>query len=145
MSRIGLPPCNDARSRLSGARGGDADHSGRWLAGKLWAIPKNLASGCPLVANHPGLDLLLFSSPEVVGTQAWQENAISSLIDCAPDKSEDGRLRFARSPREEVYRHLVACIRRECPDIETGLCLEEQAMFPALDLQDSIGRCNCAL
>lgn len=72
-------------------------------------------------------------------------NAISSMIDCGPGKSADGRLRFCRSSREEVYRHLVGCIRRERRDLEIGLCLEEQTMFPALDLQDSIGRCNCVL
>lgn len=74
-----------------------------------------------------------------------RNNAISSLIDCGPSKSDDGRLRFCRSTREEVYQYLIACIRRERPDLEIGLCLEEEAMFPALDLPDSVGRCNCVL
>lgn len=74
-----------------------------------------------------------------------RNNVISSMIDGDRCKSGDGRLRFCRSTREEVYRHLVACIRRERPDLEIGLCLEEEAIFPALDLQDSVGRCNCVL
>ncbi len=28
---------------------------------------------------------------------------------------------------------------------EIGLCLEDEAMFASLDLQKSIGRCNCLL
>jgi spore photoproduct lyase len=74
-----------------------------------------------------------------------RNNAISSMIDGDPSKSADGRLRFCRSTREEVYRHLVACIRRERCDLEIGLCLEEQDMFPALGMQSSVGRCNCVL
>ena len=74
-----------------------------------------------------------------------RQNTISSLVDSDPGKSKDGRLRFCRSTREEIYRHLVACIRRERPDLEIGLCLEEEAMFPCLDMQGSVGRCNCVL
>jgi spore photoproduct lyase len=74
-----------------------------------------------------------------------RNNAISSMIDGDPSRSADGRLRFCRSTREEVYRHLVACIRRERCDLEIGLCLEEEAMFPALGMQGSVGRCNCVL
>jgi hypothetical protein len=59
--------------------------------------------------------------------------------------SPDGRLRFNRSTREEVYRHLIDCIRRQRPDLEIGLCLEDEATFASLDLRGSIGRCNCVL
>lgn len=59
------------------------------------------------------------------------------------EKSYDGRLRFNRSTREEVYRCLIECIRRERPDLEIGLCLEDEEMFTSLDVQKSIGRCNC--
>jgi DNA repair photolyase len=74
-----------------------------------------------------------------------KENAISSLLDRGPAKSEDGRLRFNRSTREDVYRHLIECIRQIRPDVEVGLCLEDKAMFTSLDLQRNIGRCNCVL
>lgn len=60
-------------------------------------------------------------------------------------KSPDGRLRFPRAVREEVYRYVIDCIRRQRPDLEIGLCLEDKAMFAALDLQESIGRCNCVV
>jgi len=74
-----------------------------------------------------------------------KNNVISSLLNYAPSKSNDGRLRFNRSIREEVYRCLIECIRRERPDLEIGLCLEDEGMFASLDLQKSIGRCNCVL
>jgi DNA repair photolyase len=74
-----------------------------------------------------------------------KRNTISTLLDRGPAKSDDGRLRFSRSTREEVYRCLVECIRRQRPDLEMGLCLEDEAMFASLDLQKCIGRCNCVL
>ena len=74
-----------------------------------------------------------------------KKNAISSLLDRGPTKSDDGRLRFGRSTREDVYRHLIECIRRVRPDLEIGLCLEDEAMFTTLRLQRSMGHCNCVL
>jgi spore photoproduct lyase len=74
-----------------------------------------------------------------------KQNAISTLLDPGPAKSDDGRLRFARSAREEVYRWLIERIRRQRPDVEIGLCLEDEAMFASLGLQEGIGRCNCVL
>ena len=74
-----------------------------------------------------------------------RKNAISTLLGRAPAKSDDGRLRFSRFVREEVYRYLAGCIRRQCPDLEIGLCLEDEAMFAALDLTGNTGRCNCLL
>ena len=88
-----------------------------------------------------------------------KQNAISTLLrglsqfssdengtaPFGPAKSDDGRLRFSRSIREEVYRYLSNCIRRHRPDLEIGLCLEDESMFASLALQESIGRCNCVL
>jgi len=74
-----------------------------------------------------------------------RQNAISTLLASGPAKSDDGRLRFSRSTREEVYRHLVECVRRQRPELEIGLCLEDEAMFAVLDLTRSMGRCNCVL
>jgi len=74
-----------------------------------------------------------------------RQNAVSTLLHRAPAKSDDGRLRFTRPTREEVYRYLIGCIRRHRPDLEIGLCLEDEPMFASLDLQESIGRCNCLL
>jgi spore photoproduct lyase len=91
-----------------------------------------------------------------------KENAVSALLrGCSPQtplsrfgrgaggkgrvKSADGRLRFSRSVREEVYRYLIACIRRVRADLEIGLCLEDEPTFALLGLQESPRRCNCVL
>jgi len=74
-----------------------------------------------------------------------KRNAISTLLDRGPAKSDDGRLRFSRATREEVYRYLVESIRRQRPGLEIALCLEDGPMFASLDLTGSIGRCNCVL
>jgi DNA repair photolyase len=73
------------------------------------------------------------------------QNAISPALGREGTKLDDGRLRFSRSTREEVYRYLVESIRRQRPDLEIGLCLEDEAMFAALGLRESVGRCNCVL
>ncbi len=73
------------------------------------------------------------------------QNAISTLLGRGVTKSDDGRLRFSRFTREEVYQYLVGCIRRQRPDLEIGLCLEDEPMFAALDLIARVGRCNCVL
>jgi hypothetical protein len=62
-----------------------------------------------------------------------------------PPKSDDGRLRFGRSTREEVRRPLTECMRRRRPDLEIGLCVEDKATCASLGLQGSIGRCICVL
>jgi hypothetical protein len=81
----------------------------------------------------------------LVELKLGKQNAISALLECGPAKSDDGRLRFSRFAREEVYRCLIECIQRVRPDLEIGLCLEDEPMFASLDLQESIGRCNCVL
>jgi len=84
-------------------------------------------------------------APRLTELKLGKQPAISALLGRWPAKSDDGRLRFSRGTREEVYRYLVECIRRRRPDLEIGLCLEDEAMFAALDLTRSMGRCNCVL
>ena len=72
-------------------------------------------------------------------------NDISLLLDRGPAKSDDGRLRFSRPMREKAYRYLIECIRRIQPDLEIGLCLEDEPMLASLGLHECVGRCNCVL
>jgi len=74
-----------------------------------------------------------------------RNNLISASLGRTHEKSADGRLRFPRVVRRQVYRVLIDAIRRIRPDLEIGLCLEDQAMFDALDLAPSVGKCNCVL
>jgi len=72
-------------------------------------------------------------------------NPISTRLDRGAGRLIDGRLRFPRTLREEVYRCLIQTICRSAPDLEVGLCLEERSMFDALEIRASVGRCNCVL
>jgi spore photoproduct lyase len=63
-----------------------------------------------------------------------RSNPISRNLDPSGLKCGDGRLRFSRSLREGMYREVVHSIRRIQPDLEIGLCLENEATFGALDL-----------
>ena len=58
-------------------------------------------------------------------------------------KAGDGRLRYSKDLRCELYGHLIRCARDAKPDIELALCLEEQPVWEAVGLSDRIGRCNC--
>jgi spore photoproduct lyase len=122
---------------------------GRLLATLLESVPLSritLGSIC----SYP-------QAQRLMELKLGRENAISTLL-ASPlarngrraggegsKRSDDGRLRFGRATREEVYRHLIGCIRRQRPDLDIGLCLEDEAMFAALDLQESVARCNCLL
>ena len=59
--------------------------------------------------------------------------------------AEDGRMRYPEELREKGYRHLIRTAKRVRSDLEIGLCLETCGMFEALDVQDTVGRCNCVL
>ncbi|MHC4205592.1 MAG: SPL family radical SAM protein [Planctomycetota bacterium] len=71
------------------------------------------------------------------------DNPIASQLQ--KTKSPDGRLRFPTQLRIRVYKDLVNTIREIQPDLQIGLCLEEQAIFKALGIISSIGCCNCVL
>ncbi len=124
---------------------------GRFMATLLESVPLSritLGSIC----SYP-------QAQRLMELKLGRENAISSLlrglsrfsrsengtVPLESAKSNDGRLRFPRATREEVYRYLIECIRWVQPDLEIGLCLEDEPMFASLDLQESVGRCNCVL
>ena len=88
------------------------------------------------------------SYPQAVRLMEWnlgRDNLISASLDRSHGKSADGRLRFPRVVRRQVYRFLVDTIRAIRADLEIGLCLEDQATFDDLQIAASIGRCNCVL
>jgi spore photoproduct lyase len=71
-------------------------------------------------------------------------NAISDAFD-PNGPSPDGRLRYPAHLRTDLYRHMIGIIRSRAPDLDIGLCLEEETVFRALGLTEAIGRCNCVL
>lgn len=73
-----------------------------------------------------------------------RSNAISDAFDPS-GPSPDGRLRYPAHLRTDLYRHIIGIIRSRAPNVDIGLCLEEEAVFRALGLTEAMGRCNCVL
>ena len=101
--------------RLSGASGADADHPHGRLAGVYGRFVATLLESVPLSRITLGSICSYPQAQRLMELKLGKENAVSSLLDRGPAKSDDGRLRFSRSAREEVYRYLIECIRRSDP------------------------------
>ena len=71
------------------------------------------------------------------------DNPISKMLE--KGKSKDGRIRFPIKLRIKVYKYLVDTIRKLQPKLQIALCMEETDTFKALDMDNSIGCCNCVL
>lgn len=72
-----------------------------------------------------------------------KRNPISSRLE--KTKSNDGRFRFSLRLRLEVYRHLIDTIKKLQPQLHIGLCMEEYQIFEALNMESTIGCCNCVV
>jgi len=70
-------------------------------------------------------------------------NPISNQIEGR--KSSDGRFRFPLRLRIEIYKHLLDTIRKLQPELQVSLCMEEHQTFEALNIEGTIGCCNCVL
>ena len=82
---------------------------------------------------------------ELMERRIGASNTISCNIVGGSGRDTDGRERFTRSRRIELYRFLIGEIRSHRPSLQIGLCLEERAIFEALGMLQAIGKCNCVL
>ncbi len=57
----------------------------------------------------------------------------------------DGRLRYPRDLRIEIYAFLKKFVREIQADLAMALCLEEIAVWDAVGLTENLGKCNCVL
>ena len=71
-------------------------------------------------------------------------NLISEQLD-STSIAGDGRVRFPRKLRREVYSTIIDAARRIRPDLEIALCLEEETLWESTGLTRDLGRCNCGL
>jgi DNA repair photolyase len=72
-----------------------------------------------------------------------KSNPISSHI--RGDFAYDGRARYAKETRVQMYERLVAIARRIQPNLTLALCLEDVEVRKNLNLEANLGRCNCVL
>jgi len=71
-------------------------------------------------------------------------NLISEQLD-STSVAEDGRIRFPRRLRQEVYSTIIQTVRGLRPEFEIALCLEERELWESTGLAGHMGRCNCVL
>ena len=85
------------------------------------------------------------SARDLMERKMGMGNVVSEHIDATFPKAGDGRARYSRDLRHEVYSLIIESARRLRPDLEIALCLEEQALWESTGLRGSLGRCNCGL
>ena len=119
--------------RLPGASGAHADHPCGRLAGTYGRFMATLLESVSLSRITLGSICSYPQAQRLMELKLGKQNAISALLDRGqPSRTTVGFVH--RSTREEVYRYLIECIRRQRPDLEIGLCLEDEAMFASLGL-----------
>ncbi|MHC4662834.1 MAG: SPL family radical SAM protein [Planctomycetota bacterium] len=84
------------------------------------------------------------SAQDIMEKKIGLANPISLALE-GTQKSKDGRRRYPINLRIEMYSYLLEIIRSYQPNMQIGLCLEEEEVYSALHLTDSIGICNCNL
>ncbi|MHC4728779.1 MAG: SPL family radical SAM protein [Planctomycetota bacterium] len=104
---------------------------------------ENLLGSVPLNRITLGQICSYSGAMQLTERKLGKGNPISRMLEKV--KSKDGRIRFPVKVRIEVYRYLVETIWKLEPKIKIGLCMEEKETFKALNMENSIGCCNCVL
>jgi len=104
---------------------------------------ENLLQSVPLNRITLGQICSYSAALQLTERKLGPDNPISKLLE--KTKSRDGRIRFPVKLRIAVYKHLINTIRDLRPGFPVALCMEEPATFKALNLQSSVGHCNCVL
>ncbi len=85
------------------------------------------------------------SARDLMERKMGMRNVVSQHLDATSLKAGDGRARYSRDLRHEVYSLIIESAKRFGPDLEIALCLEERALWESTGLVANIGRCNCRL
>jgi spore photoproduct lyase len=106
---------------------------------------KRLLEAVPIRRLTLGGICIYRSARDLMERKMGMRNVVSQHLDASSLKAGDGRVRYSRDLRHEVYSLIIESARRLRPDLEIALCLEEQAVWESTGLVASIGRCNCRL
>lgn len=109
------------------------------------ALIRELLDSVPIDRITLGGICIYRPARELMERRIGASNTISCNIVGGSGRDTDGRERFTRSRRIELYRFLIGEIRSHRPSLQIGLCLEERAIFEALGMLQAIGKCNCVL
>jgi len=104
---------------------------------------RDLAGSVPLQRLTLGGICSYKHSWRLMERKLGSDNVISRHMES--QEAGDGRLRYSRDLRIRLFSHIIAAAREAQPDLQIALCLEERAVWEALGLRDSMGRCNCVL
>jgi spore photoproduct lyase len=109
------------------------------------AFTRHLLESVPIQRLTLGGICIYRSARDLMERKMGTRNAVSEYIDRVSPVAGDGRARYSRGLRHEVYSTIIETARRLRPNLEVALCLEEQALWESTGLAGSIGRCNCGL
>jgi spore photoproduct lyase len=109
------------------------------------AFTKRLLEAVPIRRLTLGGICIYRSARDLMVRKMGARNLVSERIDRASPKAGDGRSRYPRSLRHQVYSLVIASARRLDPHLEIALCLEEEGLWESTGLGGSMGRCNCRL
>jgi spore photoproduct lyase len=84
------------------------------------------------------------SARDLMERKIGKKNFVSERLD-STFATGDGRVRYSRAVRREIYSTIIKAARRLRPELEIALCLEEQALWESTGLIEGMGRCNCGL
>jgi len=107
------------------------------------AFTKRLLEAVPIRRLTLGGICIYRSARDLMERKMGVRNAVSEHIDRSPPMAGDGRVRYSRHLRHQVYSLIIESARCLRPDLEIALCLEEQALWESTGLVASMGRCNC--
>jgi spore photoproduct lyase len=107
------------------------------------AFTKRLLETVPIRRLTLGGICIYRGARDLMEWKMGARNVVSEHIDRASPKAEDGRARYPRSVRHEIYSLVIQSARRVQPHLDIALCLEEKALWESTGLAGNIGRCNC--
>jgi DNA repair photolyase len=109
------------------------------------AFTKRLLEAVPIQRLTLGGICIYRSARDLMERKMGMGNRVSECIDGASPKAGDGRARYSRDLRHEVYSVVIETARRLRPNLEMALCLEEPVLWERTGLAAGIGQCNCRL
>ena len=92
------------------------------------AFTERLLETAPIQRLTLGGICIYRSARDLMERKKGTRNLVSDRIDRTSPVAEDGRDRYSRKLRHEVYTLIIATARRPRPDLEIALCLEEGAL-----------------
>ena len=113
------------------------EHYDRFLEQLLSTVPLDRLTLGGICSYGPALNLM--------ERKLCKNDVVVRSLSVLNTGSDDGRARFPRNLRHEMYAHLLKTIRRCQPGLTCSLCMEDVTLARELVPAENIGKCNCVL